>query len=104
MKTLSDYAAEIVLEASVWWNLTGRHLVAPAINEYQPPPKVRHGGVAPTIIIKHAKQKDLNDGVLLARVWADLTKTEKKRVYHAYLVHHWLPAHPEFQEPKTQAH
>ncbi len=104
MKTVADYAAEIVLEASIWWNTTGRGLVQPTINEIAKPANVRSGGGAPTIIIKHAKQKDLNDGILLARPWAELTATERKAVYRNYLIHHWLPRHPEFSEPEGSAH
>lgn len=102
MRSLEHYSREIVKEAELWWDNTGRHLVPKAINEYRPPAHVRSKGLGPVLLIKHAMTKDLNDGILLARPWAELTKGERKRVYHSYLTHTWLPAHPEFQEPQVK--
>lgn len=104
MRSLEHYAKEIVKEAELWWDGTGRHLVPKAINDYTPPPTVRTLKGGPVFVNKAATVKDINSGILLARPWAELTKDERKQVYGNYLQYHWLPAHPEFQEPKPPVH
>lgn len=83
--------ADIVRQCAVWWDLTGRHLVRPGINEVNIANKVRAGNGMPTIVIKHAATKDLNDGILLGRKWDDLTKDEAARLVGAYITHKFLP-------------
>lgn len=86
---------EILDRAEKWWQTRGRHLVRPGINETQADPKVRASPVAPTVVVKHAPEKDLNDGILLGREWHDLNAGEQARVMFQYWQHIWLPEHPE---------
>ena len=92
--SLSDKAkADIVRLAAVWWDVTGRHLVRPSINETKAANDVRIGKGMPSFIIKHAPEKDLNDGILLARKWDDLTKAECARVVAAFVRYKFIPEH-----------
>jgi hypothetical protein len=89
---LSDkQKADIVRSCGIWWDMTGRHLVNKAINEYTPPPKVRAGKGAPIMVVKHADEKDLNNGILLGRKWDDLTPAEKVAVVQSYIQHKVIP-------------
>lgn len=96
---------EILDKAEKWWQTTGRALVRPTINEIGFEPKVRAGTIGPTFITKPSPERDLNDGILEAREWHDLTPDEQSRVMFHYFKGIWLPEHPEVAgklEPRQQ--
>lgn len=92
---------EIMDLAEKWWDAVGRVLVRPTINEIEHAPKVRATPGAAIMITKPSPERDINDGILEARKWDDLTPDEQGRVMFAYFQHVWLPLHPEVQERLT---
>jgi len=89
--------ADIVRACAVWWDVTGRHLVNPVINQKQDAPDVRTGGKRrgsmplPNTVSRAPVEADLNDGILLGRKWDDLTPGEKVRCVSAYVTHKVIP-------------
>lgn len=93
---------EIRSEAAKWWDARGRTLIPKYLNENQGAPSVRIGGTGPTIIVKKAKEADLNNGILMGRPWAELTPIEQANVMISYFENTWFPAHLEIQMVKRQ--
>lgn len=88
---------EILDKAERWWETVGRLMVRPTINEVSFDPKVRATPGHAIFITKPSAERDLNDGILEARGWEDLTSEEQARVMFQYFQNIWLPEHPEVE-------
>lgn len=86
---------EILHLAEKWWDAVGRVMVRRTINEVSFDPKVRATQGHAIFITKPTAERDINDGILEARVWEDLSSEEQARVMFQYFSNIWLPLHPE---------
>lgn len=97
-KALTDRVKRQILdEASLWWDKTGRHDIPKHLNQNTPAPMVRTT-TGPIFISKAPTEQDLASGILRGLPWDGLSGKEQGHVMFTYFKHHWLPRHPDIQQ------
>jgi hypothetical protein len=95
MHKLTDRIKRQILdEACLWWDKTGRHDIPKHLNQNTPAPMVRTG-TGPIFISKAPTEQDLASGILRGLPWDGLSGREQGKVCFAYFQNVWLSKYPE---------